>query len=179
MQTKIKINGKNINIREVTLDDAEFILSLRCDEKKSRFLHKTEYDLEKQKEYIENYFKKDNEYYLIIENKENKPIGTYRIYDIEKENFTIGSWLMIKGASAQETLEGDYLVRNFAFKKTKLDKIKFDVRKENTKVVRYHKLTGSKIISETALDYIFECKKEDYLKNMEKFGFILEKKQES
>ena len=34
--------GKYVNLREVTVDDAEFILSLRCDENKSKFLHKTE-----------------------------------------------------------------------------------------------------------------------------------------
>ena len=33
------LEGKYVNLREVTLDDAAFILKLRTDEKKSAFLH--------------------------------------------------------------------------------------------------------------------------------------------
>jgi hypothetical protein len=50
-----------------------------------------------------------------------------------------------------------------------MDKIHFDVRKGNKKVLRYHKLTGSKIVGETDLDYLFECTKNEYLKNISKF----------
>ena len=42
------LQGKYVNLREVTLDDAAFILELRTDAKKSRFLHKTDHDLQKQ-----------------------------------------------------------------------------------------------------------------------------------
>ena len=35
-------------------EDAEFILSLRCDEKKARFLNKTEYNVEAQRNYIKS-----------------------------------------------------------------------------------------------------------------------------
>ena len=51
-----KLIGKYVNLREVTVDDADFILSLRCDENKSKFLHKTEYNLENQIAYIKKYF---------------------------------------------------------------------------------------------------------------------------
>ena len=40
-----KLNGKYVNLREVTVDDADFILSLRCNENKSRFLHNPEVNL--------------------------------------------------------------------------------------------------------------------------------------
>ena len=33
-------SGKFVNIREVEIKNAEFILSLRCDENKSKFLNK-------------------------------------------------------------------------------------------------------------------------------------------
>ena len=50
-----KLQGKYVNLREVTVDDAEFILSLRCDPKKSKYLNPTEYNIPKQQEYIRNY----------------------------------------------------------------------------------------------------------------------------
>lgn len=161
--------GKYTNIRFVNIEDAEFILSLRCDEKKSKYLHKTEYNIEKQKEYIQNCLKKDNEWYLIIENKKHESLGTYRIYDLREDSFCIGSWLMIDDCSPQEVMEGEYLVKMFAFKKTGFQKFHFDVRKGNKKVIRYHKMMGARQVGETELDYLFECTKEDYVNNIRKY----------
>ena len=61
-----KLLGKYVNLREITLDDAQFVLDLRCNGNKSKFLHKTENNLEKQIDYIKSYFKKDLEWYFII-----------------------------------------------------------------------------------------------------------------
>ena len=161
--------GKYTNIRLVREDDAEFILSLRCDEQKSKYLHKTEYNVDKQKEYIKNCLSKDNEWYFIIENKKQEPIGTYRIYDLKDDSFCIGSWLMIDDCSPIEMMEGEYLAKMFAFKATGFNKFHFDVRKGNKKVIRYHKMMGAKQVGETDLDYLFECSKEDYISNIRKY----------
>ena len=56
------LNGKYVTLREVRLEDAEFILNLRCDEKKAKYLHKTPNDIKKQIEYIKNYFFLKNEW---------------------------------------------------------------------------------------------------------------------
>lgn len=165
----IKISGKYVNLRNVSVSDAEFILSLRCDDKKSRFLHKTENDIEKQRQYIKSKENVKDEWYFIIENKNNVPIGTYRIYDLRPDSFCIGSWLMIDGVSPQEMLEADFLVRNFGFDTLGMNKMHFDVRKENKKVWTYHKLVGAKQVGETELDYLFECDKQDFLNGIKRF----------
>lgn len=165
----IDIKGKFVNIREVDVADAEFILSLRCDSKKSKYLHKTEYNLQKQIDYIKKYKMSDNEWYFIIESKTNEPIGTYRIYDLKEDSFCIGSWLMKDNCNPFEMMEGECLCKKFAFEQTGFEKFHFDVRKENKKVIRYHKLMGAKIVGETDIDYFFECTKEDYLNNISKF----------
>lgn len=163
------IEGKYVNIRNIQEDDADFVLTLRCDEKKSQYLNKTEYNIEKQKIFIKNSLKKDNEWYLIIENKQRESIGTYRIYDLKKNSFCIGSWLMKDGCSPFEMMEGEYLAKMYAFEQTGLQQFHFSVHKANKKVVRYHKLMGAKIIGENDIEYDFECSKEDYLKNIEKY----------
>ncbi len=163
------IEGKFVFIRDVEIEDAEFILKLRCDEKKAKYLHKTEYNVSKQIDYIKKYKELNNEWYFIIENKKHTPIGTYRIYDLKEDSFCIGSWLMVDGATPLETLEGEYLVKMFAFEKTGFTKFHFDVRKENKKVLRYHKMMGAKIVGETDIDYLFECTKADYLENIKKY----------
>jgi len=162
-----KLKGRFVTLREVTESDAEFILSLRCDENKSKFLHKTEYNLENQIAYIRRYFSIPNEWYFIILNKNGERIGTYRIYDVHGDSFCIGSWLMMDGVSPQESFESDYLIRRYGFDVLGFKKIHFDVRKGNKKVIAYHKMVGAKIIGETELDYLWEITKEEYFDKAE------------
>jgi hypothetical protein len=44
-----------VSVRLANEDDSEFILSLRTNEKLSRFIHSTDNDLEKQREWMRNY----------------------------------------------------------------------------------------------------------------------------
>lgn len=157
-----KLQGKYVNLREVTVDDAEFILSLRCDPKKSKYLNPTEYDVPKQVEYIKRYLAKDDEWYFIIENKDHKPLGTWRIYDVKGTQFTAGSWLMVDDAQMEETLEAQYLGPNYAYNVLGFEKDYFDVRKENKKVVKFHQSYGAKIVGEDDLNYFFEFDRDQF-----------------
>ncbi len=158
-----KLVGKYVKLREVTVDDADFILSLRCDENKSKFLHKTEFNLENQVAYIKKYFEIPDEWYFIIENKKGERIGTYRIYDVQDDSFCIGSWLMIDGVSPSESFESDWLLRMYGFDILGFKKIHFEVRKGNKKVIAYHNMLGARIIGETELDLLWEITREEYL----------------
>ena len=99
------LQGKHVNLREVTLDDAAFILELRTNDKKSRFLHKTENDLQRQVDYLTHYLTLDDEWYFIIENKKHEPLGTIRIYDVHYPRFTGGSWIMKEGSTPRSLLK--------------------------------------------------------------------------
>ena len=162
-----KLIGKYITLREVTVDDADFILSLRCDAIKSRFLHRTSNDKSAQIAYIQKYFNLPNEWYFISENKLGKKLGTFRIYDIKDDSFCFGSWLMVDGTTPWESFETDYLVRMYGFDILGFNKIHFDVRKDNKKVWNYHQSLGAKRIGETELDFLFEVTKEDYIAKAE------------
>ncbi len=170
---KEKLLGKFVNLREIKVEDAQFVLDLRCNDKKSRFIHETEYNLEKQIEYIKNYLKKENEWYFIIESKEHKPLGTIRIYDVEGDKYTGGSWIMADGATPQQVVEGDFLMKTYSFDVLGFKKNCFDVRKKNVKVVRFHKICGAKIVDENDIDYFFELTKEDFDKNRENITKML------
>lgn len=156
------IEGKYVNLREVEISDAAFILQLRTNPKKCRFLHKTENNLDKQIEYLKRYKTLDNEWYFIIEDKQHQPLGTSRIYNVSGKQYTGGSWLMKEGSLPEETLEGALLARHMAFEKLGFEKDCFDVRKENKKVVRFHKMTGAKIVAEDDIYYFFEITRDAY-----------------
>lgn len=156
------LEGKYVNLREAEIEDAAFILALRTDPKKSRFIHQTDQDLNKQIEYMKRYKTLDDEWYFIIENKKGEPLGTSRIYDVKGKQYTGGSWLMKTGSLPEESLEGNLLAREMAFEKIGFEKDCFDVRKGNKKVVRFHQLTGAKIVAENDIDYFFEITRDEY-----------------
>lgn len=156
------IEGKYVNLREAEVEDAAFILSLRTDPKKARFIHKTDANLQKQIEYMKHYKTLDDEWYFIIENKQHEPLGTTRIYGVCGTQYTGGSWLMKNGALPEETLEGALLARQMAFENIGFEKDCFDVRKDNKKVVRFHKLCGAQIVAENDVDYFFEITRDCY-----------------
>lgn len=109
------IEGKYVNLREVTIDDAAFILQLRTTGKAVKFLHKTENNLQKQIDYIKRYLTLDNEYYFIIEHKDGTPLGTVSIYNIHEDEFTSGRWCMVEHSLPEEVLESSILGWNYAF----------------------------------------------------------------
>ena len=169
-----KLKWKYVNLREVEISDAAFILALRTDEKKSRFLHKTENNLQKQIDYLKRYKALDNEWYFIIENKKGKPLGTVRIYNVNPPNFTGGSWLMTNDALPEETIEGDLILKEYAFEVLGFEKSCFEVRKGNKKVIRYHQMCGAKIVGENEIEYLFELTKQDYEDIKEKLNSMLQ-----
>ncbi len=165
MQTDKFIENKSIILRDVEVDDAEFILSLRCDSNKAKFLNKTENNIEQQKEYIKKYKAKNNEWYFIIENKEHEPLGTVRIYDVINNNdFCWGSWIIKDGAPVATGIASAVLIYEYAFYKLNFTKVHFDVRKENRSVRNFHERFGAECIKENKLDSFYIYSKEKYEK---------------
>ncbi len=167
------LQGEYVNLREVELSDAAFILMLRTNEKKSRFIHKTENNLDKQVEYSKRYKTLDDEYYFIIERKNGQPVGTICLYDLHETRCTPGSWLASDEATPAEVLESDLLLKRFAFDYLGMQELYFDVRKRNKSVVKHHRNWGSEIVGENEVDYFFALDKGTYETNKAKFLKLL------
>ena len=163
------VRGKTIFLREVTIDDAEFIIKLRTDPEKSKHLSPTENDVEKQKSFISNYLKSETDYYFIISNWECRPLGTIRIYDVRGDSFCWGSWILLKDAPINTAVESALLIYDFAFFSLHYTKAHLDVRKENQKVVDFHKRFGACIVSEDDLNLYLEYTLEAYLSVRQKW----------
>ena len=68
----MKILGKNIQLRTAEISDAEFILELRTQTEKTKYLSQVENDLAKQQAWLKSYKQKeqnDEEYYFVIESQ--------------------------------------------------------------------------------------------------------------
>jgi RimJ/RimL family protein N-acetyltransferase len=142
------IKGECIILRTVTKDDAEFILEIRTDPVLGKFLTTQDVNLEKQQEWlVQNSLKKDD-YYFIIEDLENNPIGTIALHniDFEKNESEWGRWIC-KGHVGQ-VLESQILIHDFAFNILKLNRIFSRTNKENVRVCKFHDNMGATFVKE-------------------------------
>lgn len=176
-----KIEGRYINLREAEISDSEFILSLRTDEKKSRYIHQTDSDLNKQIEYMKRYKTLENEWYYIIENKYGEPLGTDSIciqnkYDVWKNNYGnhilgTGRWLMSNNANSLESIETDFLVKKIFFEDFNMEYMPMMTHKDNKNVLSLHKNYGAQIVGfcDKEQQFLLILTKENYIKNKNKF----------
>lgn len=174
-----KIQGKFINLREAEVEDSSFILELRTNPKKSKFINKTDPNLDKQIDYIKNYKTLDNEWYFIIEDKQGEKVGTVRLYAITNDSFYWGSWILKNGTPSSYSIESALLVYHFAIS-LGFKKAHFDVRKGNKSVWKFHERFGAIKIDETTDDFIYNISLEAIEKSLEKYkkylpnGFSIE-----
>lgn len=167
-----KIIGSNIILRNVTPDDASFIVEARTNEKKSKFISKTSSDVIKQREWLESYSKSEDQAYFIITNKEGSPYGTVRIYDPQGTSFCWGSWVIKDGAPKNCAIESALLIYYYALF-LGFENCHFDVRKGNNSVIKFHERFGAIRIGENELDYFFEIKKNKIELSLEKYKKFL------
>ncbi|RWY57318.1 GNAT family N-acetyltransferase [Mucilaginibacter gilvus] len=143
--------------RLVEESDAAFILSLRTDEGRAKHLSATDNNLQKQIDWIRNYKEREKagiDYYVLFEDDKQQPLGVFRLYDIKDKSFTSGSWLIKPGCNEFVGLKSDLFIGFLAHEMLHLDDCFFDVRKNNKKVLRYHK-RFAKLIGEDELNVYF------------------------
>lgn len=159
------LQGKIINLRLVSTEDAEFILSLRKNPLLNQHISSTDITVEEQRNWLKAYKTREEqaqEVYFVVENKGHQPVGTVRIYKIdpEKRECTWGSFILNENRPENSSAEVIALSAGFIFDQLKLDKIKLDVRRENSKAIHIYEKYGFKRVGEDDLDYYYEMKRE-------------------
>ena len=163
----------NISLRSVEENDAAFIISLRTDAKKSRYISNTSKDIEVQQEWIKNYKIKEadkKEFYFIAIDENQKKFATYRVYNIDEDICEIGSWVSKPNYSnTNNSIKVDIIMKEFVFEILGFSKLRFEVNKENYSVIKYHKLFNPNIVKETEENFYFVLHKYDFEESRNKF----------
>jgi len=152
--------------RLVEPGDAGFILSLRTNARLSRHLSPTEDNLEVQRKWINNYKEREakgTEYYFLYSDKDNRPIGVFRVYNITKDSLTSGSWLSNPSEDALIAAKTDLFLIELIFEELKVSKCFIDVRKDNKKMIRYHNMFFKRLAEDEQNIYFF-MDREGYLR---------------
>lgn len=165
----MKIQVFDICLETVNETDAEFILSLRSDEKRKRFLSPTDSSVEKQRHWIKEYKtreSKNEEFYFKAIDKNGISFGLYRIYKINTGRPEVGSWITKPCYhDTKNPIKLDIGVKDFVFSELNFHALQFEVRKQNTSVIKYHKMFDPQTISEDELNYYFILTAQNFNKN--------------
>lgn len=149
-----RVHGDTLAFRDAGVADAEFILSLRTDAEKSRYLSTTADDVGAQRDWLGRYASIEGQAYFIIEFND-EPIGTVRLYDAQGDSFCWGSWILKEGRPRQAAMESALMVYAYAIDHLGFKACHFDVRKGNANVIKFHERFGAQIVEETELDFLF------------------------
>jgi len=154
-------------LRLVDEHDADFILSLRTDVEKNRYMSLVDNDLKLQRKWLSEYKLRENdkkEYYFIIESSDMGALGTVRVYDFAGSSFSWGSWVLKSGAPRYAAIESALAVYEFSFGFLKLERSCFEVRKGNERVIEFHKRSGARVSGEDDMNVYFNYELKDYAK---------------
>lgn len=179
------IERYGLAVRLVNEDDAEFIVSLRNDPLKSRFIGKTSSKIADQINWIREYKNREsigNDYYFIYEYC-GKRAGVNRIYNINSDSFIHGSWIFSNDVPPFCSLAAAIIAREIAFEQLSL-KIENDtagIHESNTGVLKFAEFMGEifdgeRIDSEMGCFKIGHITKEDFYKNHDKILRLFPKK---
>lgn len=160
----LELLGENVKLRLVEVEDAQFILSLRLDPRRAKFLNETDSSLEKQVDWINEYKKREakkEEYYFLIQ-KNNKPLGNIRIYKISDAACFWGSWITKPGSAKGCGKEALLLVLKFIFEELKKEQALFTVEKDNEKGNELYRELGAEVIKEDSKEFTFSLSKDGY-----------------
>lgn len=147
--TKCKeIIGRTVILRDAETSDAQFIVQLRNDEKKGRFISATSSDVSSQVNWLTDYKQSSNQAYFIITDVNGKRFGTVRIYDQQEFSFCWGSWILSSEAPSHFAIESALIVYNYALK-LGFTSAHFSVTKGNSSVIKFHERFGANLNGES------------------------------
>jgi RimJ/RimL family protein N-acetyltransferase len=173
LKTETALYSRNLVLRDATEEDSEFIIGLRTNPKKARFLSVTSPSIDDQKAWMKAYQNKTNQAYFIIEDKNSIKLGCIRIYNPLADSFEWGSWLIIDGAGPFVALESALAIYSYA-RRLGFSKVKIDVRKENISVWRFHeRIFGAVLVNENDIDRFYEVSAEVIDHKLEKYRKLL------
>lgn len=139
LQVPERVEGHQLRFRAVVEADAEFILSLRTDPEKNRFISPVSADVDAQRQWIRRHRRSD--LYFIVTAPDGQAIGTVRLYDQRGTSITWGSWILSRERPSGAALESVLLILAVA-DDLGFTEVRCDIRKANEKVWRIHERLG-------------------------------------
>ena len=155
MQHNVFLDGIAFRLRPVANADVPFIIQLRGNTERSRYLHPISLRVEDQLAWLSEYYHRPDDYYFVIERMDNNQAeGLISLYDIDhiKKQGEWGRWILVPNSLA--AIESAWLIYQFAFECLKLDQVYCRTVVDNQTVISFHDSCG--ITNRRVLEKYFE-----------------------
>lgn len=140
MYIDYKLEGKYVNLRSVTEEDAEFILEIRNNPQISKYLPPLNVTVDQQRQWIAKQRADKDSYYFILETPDLTPIGTLSVYDIVDDHAELGRSCSI--GEPASTIEAGVLLSEFVFDTLHLEYTTIWVYEGNKAVIALNQSGG-------------------------------------
>lgn len=94
MEHTLKAEGFGVRLRPVRMEDAAFIVWLRNLEHVKGRVGDSAADTTAQEAWLKTYFKREGDYYFIVETAGGIAVGAYGIYDANADSAESGRWII-------------------------------------------------------------------------------------
>ena len=170
-----RIIGNQLVLRNASVGDAVFILQLRTDPRKARFISSTSPDPAQQAAWLTNYDSAMDQAYFVIEDKSGEKVGTIRIYDSVKDSFCWGSWILRAGVPATYAVESVLVLYHYAMENLGFSRSYFAVRKANRSVWHFMEKFGGVRTGMTDMDFLYEASRDSVQPSFRRYSRLLPK----
>ena len=106
------LKGRFVELKSITLDDAQFSYDIRADKKNRDTVGVVANSVEEQRKYIEWQMAQPDDYYFVVYNKKGDKIGLIGVYDISGDTAEMGR--EVNCGSCVEVMEAEVLLQDFA-----------------------------------------------------------------
>ena len=171
------VEGPHLNLRLIRATDAEYVYTLRTDPSYNKHLTPVRGTVEDQRRWIETYKARESELrelYYVITRKDGTRCGLVRLYDITTHSFTWGSWILDHNKTRKAALESAVLVYTVAFNYLGLIAAQFDVRRDNSSTLAFHRRFGATETHKTDQDIFFMYPSERFAADRARYLLILQ-----
>jgi RimJ/RimL family protein N-acetyltransferase len=139
MRHSYQLEGEAYRLRPIGDADADFIVALRGQDVRARFLNRISLSAKSQLEWLSSYYERENDYYFVVEKKrDNSPEGLISLYDVDVRvgRAEWGRWIVAPASMA--ALESVMLLLDFAFTRLSLGEVYSNTIAGNAAVNSFH-----------------------------------------
>lgn len=177
LHTLARIRGPNLTLRLITPDDAAYVYGLRMNPAYNAHLSEMRGTVADQRDWIARYKTREaagQEFYYIITRHDGTACGTVRLYDIDDDSFTWGSWILDQNKPPKAALESAALSFGIGFGTLGLARARVDVRRANTHAEAFYRRLGMLETHRTDQDIFFTYPRTRFEADREAYFSLLE-----
>jgi RimJ/RimL family protein N-acetyltransferase len=161
VQHSYQIEGFGARLRPVRIDDAPFIVWVRNLEHAKGRLGDSAKDVASQETWLRTYFKREGDFYFIIETEKGTPVGAYGIYNVTGKSAESGRWVIQPEVPA--AIPSAVLAFDLAFGELGMNELRVKTVSTNQPVLSLNKKfgfrqtqieAGAQIIAGKAIDMV-------------------------